>query len=71
MLTFEQTHQPSYPFVLQDILITSWNQGILVEVEDGEQRIAASLPAWDNIVFAAFTHNELTSLDSTIVSMHL
>ena len=56
----------------QDILVTSvcWNRGLLTAVEDMEyHQLTIDSGLWRNIVLAAFTHNQLTSIDSTIVSI--
>ena len=57
--------------MFQDILVASvcWNRGLLTTVEgDGQHQLVVDTPPWRNIVLAAFTHNQLTSIDSTIVS---
>ena len=58
--------------MFQDILVASvcWNRGLLTAVEDdGQHQLVVDTPPWRNIVLAAFTHNQLTSIDSTIVSI--
>ena len=37
--------------------------------KEGEQQFSSELPSWNKIVLAAFTNNQLTSIDNTIVSM--
>jgi len=54
---------------IKDILVASvcWNRGLLTTVEgDGQHQLVVDTPPWRNIVLAAFTHNQLTSIDSTI-----
>eukprot|EP00795_Rhopilema_esculentum_P002340 gene2340-17977_t len=54
---------------IKDILITanSWSCGVLTKVDqEGEQQFSSELPSWNKIVLAAFTNNQLTSIDNTI-----
>lgn len=42
---------------------------MLTAVEDGgHHQFTQDLSAWKSVVLAAFTHNELTHIDNTIVS---